>query len=47
MSQKRTVFACEICIYVIFFNAHYVRSILKFNMWLEKIIISILYLICF
>ena len=31
-SQKRTVFACEICIYVNCFNAQYVRSILKFSM---------------
>ena len=36
MSQKRTVFACEICIYMNFFNAQYVRSILKLSMWLEK-----------
>ena len=49
MSQKRTdwVFACENLYLCEFFNAQYVRSILKFNMWLEKIIISIFYLICF
>ena len=37
----RNLYLCE------YFNAQYVRSILKFNMWLEKIIISIFYLICF